>query len=98
MKYTDNEIKNTITEFLGVEGKEFFENVKNEYGTVWARLDEDNDDDCVVCGPTHFTWTNEGRQIRNHILEKYPDIVNELGGDYGDFEEYMYTIVEEMFE
>lgn len=98
MKYDRNEIKHSIVNFLGIEGNQFFEDVKDTYGTVWARIDEDNCCGCNVCGPVHFTWTNEGRQIRNHVLEKFPDIVAELGGDYGDFEEFMYVIVEEIFE
>lgn len=98
MKYDRNEIKHSIVNFLGIEGNQFFEDVKDTYGTVWARIDEDDCCGCNVCGPGHFTWTNEGRQIRNHVLEKYPDIVAELGGDYGDFEEFMYVIVEEIFE
>lgn len=98
MKYDRNEIKHSIVNFLGIEGNQFFEDVKDTYGTVWARIDEDDCCGCNVCGPGHFTWTNEGRQIRNHVLEKFPDIVAELGGDYGDFEEFMYVIVEEIFE
>jgi hypothetical protein len=98
MKYDRNEIKHSIVNFLGIEGNQFFEDVKDTYGTVWARIDEDDCCGCNVCGPGHFTWTNEGRQIRNHVLEKFPDIVNELGGDYGEFEEFMYVIVEEIFE
>lgn len=98
MKYDRNEIKHSIVNFLGIEGNQFFEDIKDTYGTVWARIDEDDCCGCNVCGPGHFTWTNEGRQIRNHVLEKFPDIVAELGGDYGDFEEFMYVIVEEIFE
>jgi hypothetical protein len=98
MKYDRNEIKHSIVNFLGIEGNQFFEDIKDTYGTVWARIDEDDCCGCNVCGPGHFTWTNEGRQIRNHVLEKFPDIVEELGGDYGDFEEFMYVIVEEIFE
>ena len=98
MKYSNEEIKKSIVNFLGIEGNQFFEDIKATYGTVWVTLDEDNICGCNVCGPGHFTWTNEGRQIRNHVLEKFPDIVAELGGDYGDFEEFMYVIVEEIFE
>ena len=98
MKYDRNEIKHSIVNFLGIEGNQFFEDIKDTYGTVWARIDEDDCCGCNVCGPGHFTWTNEGRQIRNHVLEKFPDIVAELGGDYGEFEEFMYVIVEEIFE
>lgn len=98
MKYSNEEIKKSIINFLGIEGNQFFEDIKATYGTVWVTLDEDNICGCNVCGPGHFTWTNEGRQIRNHVIDKFPDIVKELGGDYGDFEEFIYTIVEEIFE
>lgn len=98
MKYDRNKIKESIYTFLGEDGRVFFEDVKSEYGTVWARIDEGENCGCNICGPQHFTWTSEGRQIRNHVLENFPDIVEELGGDYGDFEEFMYVIVEEMFD
>ena len=98
MKYSNEEIKKSIVNFLGIEGNQFFEDIKATYGTVWVTLDEDNICGCNVCGPGHFTWTNEGRQIRNHVIDKFPDIVEELGGDYGDFEGFIYNIVEEIFE
>ena len=98
MKYSNEEIKKSIVNFLGIEGNQFFEDIKDEYGTVWARIDENDGCGCNVCGPGHFTWTNEGRQIRNHVIDKFPGIVEELGGDYGDFEEFIYVIVEEIFE
>ena len=91
MKYTDNEIKDSIFNFIGEEGREYFRNLKDEHGTCWVREKQES-------GWSIHNWTNEGRQIRNHVLKNFPDIVEELGGDYGNFEEYMYNIVEEMFE
>ena len=40
MKYDRNEIKESIYTFLGEDGRVFFEDVKSEYGTVWARIVE----------------------------------------------------------
>lgn len=89
MKYSNEEIKKSIFDFLGENGNEYFRNLKDEHGTCWVREDVD--------GWSTTNWVNEGRQIRNHVIDKFPDIVEELG-DYEDFEDFIYTIVEEMFE
>ena len=44
------------------------------------------------------TYSSYQAQIRNHIIDKFPDIVAELGGDYGNFEDYVYGLIEDMFE
>lgn len=86
----ENEIQETILHFIGDEGYEFFKKLKDEHGTIW----------CVVFvsdeGFPYSTWSNEGRQIRNHIIDKYPNIVKELGG-YAAFEDWFYELTEKMF-
>jgi hypothetical protein len=89
MKYSNEEIKKSIIEFLGEKGNEYFQNLKDEYGTCWVRENID--------GWSVSNWTHEGRQIRNHVIDKFSGIVEELG-DYEDFEDFIYTIVEEIFE
>lgn len=89
MKYSDNIIKESIVDFLGEEGNKYFRELKEEYDTCWVREDID--------GWSISNWTAEGRQIRNHLIGNFPDIVEEFG-EYGDFEDYVYTIVEEIFK
>lgn len=90
MKYTDEEVKETIIKFLGEEGQKYFRELKEEHGTCWVRTKMNN-------GWSISNWTQEGRQIRNHLIDKFPGIVEELG-DYEVFEDYVYGIVEEIFE
>lgn len=89
MKYSDNVIKESIVDFLGEEGNKYFRELKEEHNTCWVREDVD--------GWSISNWTTEGRQIRNHLIGNFPDIVEEFE-EYGDFEDYVYTIVEEIFE
>lgn len=90
MKYTDKEIKESIIEFLGEEGNKYFRELKEEHGTCWVRTKLDN-------GLSLSNWTIEGRQIRNHLIDKFPDIVETLG-NYEEFEDYVCEIVEKIFE
>lgn len=80
MKYNNEDIKQSVYDFLGEEGRKYFQELKDEHGTCWVH-----------------NWTYEGRQIRNHIIDKFPDIVEELG-NYAKFEDYVYGLVEDMFE
>jgi hypothetical protein len=89
MKYIDQEIKDSILEYLGEEGHKYFSDLKDEYGTCW--VNEDMGDGFYV-----HNWTTVGRRIKNHVIERFPDVVEEFG-DYEDFEDYIYTIVEDIF-
>ena len=88
MKYNNEDIKQSVYDFLGEEGRKYFQELKDEHGTCWVRENVD--------GWSISNWTNEGRQIRNHIIDKFQDIVAELG-DYAEFEDYVYGLIEDMF-
>jgi hypothetical protein len=90
MKYKYSDIKQSVIEFLGEDGYNFFRNLKEERGRVWCCVKTED-------GIPWHSWTNPGRQIRNHVIEKFPGIVDQLG-DYGDFEAYIYSLVEDIFE
>lgn len=89
MKYNNEDIKQSVYDFLGEEGRKYFQELKDEHGTCWIneKLDE---------GFWVHNWIEEGRQIRNHIIDKFPDIVAELG-NYAKFEDYVYKLIEDMF-
>lgn len=80
-----NKVKESVINFLGEDGIKYFKNIKEEHGTCWFYADGIHN------------WTTIGRDIRNHILDKFPDFVKELG-DYEEFEDFVYTLIEEMIE
>ena len=85
----EKEIQEKILQFIGEEGCLFFRMLKNEHGRIWCVT---SDDDFP-----YSTWSNEGRQIRNYIIDEYPNIVEELGG-YGNYEDWFYELTENMFK
>ena len=82
------EIQEKILHFIGDEGYDFFKYLKDEHGRIWC-LASDN-------GCLYSTWNNEGRQIRNYIIDEYPNIVEELGG-YDKYEDWFCELTEKMF-
>lgn len=88
MKYIDQEIKYSIVAFLGESSCQYFHDLMDEHGTCWVRE--------AVGDMSSTNWTTEGGKIKDHVIENFPDIVEEIG-DYEDFEDYIYTIVEEIF-
>lgn len=89
MKYNNEDIKQSVYDFLGEDGRTYFQKLKDEHGTCWVAARRKN---MII-----HNWTHEGRRIKNHITDKFPDIVVELG-DYAKFEDYVYGLVEDMFE
>lgn len=89
MIINEKEIQEKILHFIGDEGYEFFKNLKDEHGRIWCVTSDE--------GFPYSTWSNEGRQIRNYIIDEYPNIVEELGG-YAKYEDWFYELTENMFK
>jgi hypothetical protein len=89
MQINEKEIQEKILHFIGDEGYAFFKKLKDEHGRIWCVTSDE--------GFLYSTWSNEGRQIRNYIIDEYPDIVEELGG-YGKYEDWFCELTENMFQ
>ncbi|MBR4297490.1 MAG: hypothetical protein IKT82_04795 [Bacteroidaceae bacterium] len=90
MKYTDQEIRNSVLDCLGYWGERYFKAVKREHGSCWYRYEED--------GWDKINWTTEGVYICDYLKKVYPDIIDEFGGDEEEFTDYVNSTVEEMFK
>lgn len=87
------EIKTKLYDWLGEEGRTSFKQYKEKYGTVWPILK-------MGTYPEHFVpcsvWIHEGRQIRNVVRDWYKEL-DTLFVNYGDYEDFIYELIEEMF-
>lgn len=75
--YCDDTIIEEIKNYLGEEGMKYF--TEDQTNPINGKTIDDFDG--------KYYW--EGRQIRNHILDKFPNVVTWLHG-YQRFEDLMY--------
>jgi hypothetical protein len=87
------EIKTKLYDWFSEESKAMFKQYKEDYGTVWPVLK-------FGTGTEYFTpysvWIYEGRQIRNVVREWYKEL-DTLFDNYGNYEDFIYELIEEMF-
>lgn len=84
----EEEIKKSIIEFIDKEGFDYLEELKKKHGTIWIVYREG-----PILVSTHSTI---GRQIRNHIIDKFPEYSKSFES-YGDFEDRVAELVDNMF-
>ena len=87
------EIKTKLYDWFGEEGRAIFKQYKEDYGTVWPVLKMETEPDYFV---PYSVWFQVGRQIRNVVRDWYKEL-DTLFDNYGNYEDFIYELVEEMF-
>jgi len=91
-----NEIEyvKTLKEWLGEENIRYFRHLKGLKGDVFPVLKLNVRTKGLPIYPVHF---REGRNIRNFLNGKFPNMVSELGG-YDKFEDYVHELMNKVIQ